>query len=454
MTGWTPESADHNTKALNRLLGLWEKEDRRRQPKTTGRQAILDRAKAYIQKEPPAISGQNGHGRCYHVVAILYEGFSLEPAEILDVIQDWNATCVPPWSEKELRHKVKSVADKKGPRGGLLNGVMPHTTNGHLPEAKPEVFPEPIPATKLEHTSGVEKWLWHGYLAPGSITLLSSLWKAGKTTLLTHMLKNLETGGQFCGQQVISGSVLYITEESEARWADRRDLFNLTDNVEFLIRPFRCKPSWDHWLEFIAYLESLYQRRRVDLLIMDTLSNLWPVKDENDAACVQSALMPLHRVVKHAAAMLVHHNRKSDGHEATAARGSGALMAFVDTIVELRRYSQTDRHDRRRVLTGYGRYDETPEEQVVELTQGGYVSHGDRNSILRTDLAEIILTLLPADPPGLTADELLIAWPGPKPGAYPLRQTLKDGTEAMRWGREGAGIRGQPFTYWRGPRVP
>ena len=27
-------------------------------------------------------------------------------------------------------------------------------------------------------------WLWHGFVAPGNLTLPSSQWKAGKTTLL------------------------------------------------------------------------------------------------------------------------------------------------------------------------------------------------------------------------------------------------------------------------------
>ena len=27
-------------------------------------------------------------------------------------------------------------------------------------------------------------WLWQGYLTPGNVTLLTSQWKAGKTTLL------------------------------------------------------------------------------------------------------------------------------------------------------------------------------------------------------------------------------------------------------------------------------
>src|SRR5450755_3582489 len=31
-------------------------------------------------------------------------------------------------------------------------------------------------------------WLWQGYLRPGAVTLLTSLWKSGKSTLLSVLL--------------------------------------------------------------------------------------------------------------------------------------------------------------------------------------------------------------------------------------------------------------------------
>ena len=39
-------------------------------------------------------------------------------------------------------------------------------------------------------------WLWRGYLAPGQLTLLTSLWKSGKTTLLSVLLALLHQGGE------------------------------------------------------------------------------------------------------------------------------------------------------------------------------------------------------------------------------------------------------------------
>src|SRR6516162_11499627 len=39
-------------------------------------------------------------------------------------------------------------------------------------------------------------WLCHGYLAAGNATLLTSQWKAGKTTLLALLLDRMSKGGE------------------------------------------------------------------------------------------------------------------------------------------------------------------------------------------------------------------------------------------------------------------
>src|SRR5262245_33402532 len=56
--------------------------------------------------------------------------------------------------------------------------------------------PRPLALADLLASASTEvSWLWHGYLARGGVTLLTSQWKAGKTTLLSVLLARLETGG-------------------------------------------------------------------------------------------------------------------------------------------------------------------------------------------------------------------------------------------------------------------
>ncbi len=308
----------------------------------------------------------------------------------------------------------------------------------------------PIPASLLRKADRSTAWLWHGYLARGGITMLSALWKAGKTTLLAHLLKSLEAEGSFCGLGVSASRVLYVTEEHEHLWADRRDRVGLKDHVEFLVRPFSMKPRMEEWVAFLVYLQGVCRERAYDLVVFDTISNLWPVKDENDAAKVQEALMPLHHVAENAAFALVHHLRKGDGKEATASRGSGALPAFVDIIVELRRYEASNRQDCRRVLSSYGRFTETPDELVVELTKEGYVAHGDRATLSWREIKDTLASIMPVAPPGLTYDQLMDAWPNPeRPRRQKVLDALREGAEEGLWVYSGAGMKGDPYLYYR-----
>lgn len=81
-------------------------------PKTQGRGTELEKkihdGEAYVKKIY-AISGQNGHNETYKVVCYLKES-GMSQLEAWLVLQSWNETNAdPPWSERELLHKLKSV---------------------------------------------------------------------------------------------------------------------------------------------------------------------------------------------------------------------------------------------------------------------------------------------------------------------------------------------------------
>lgn len=87
-------------------------------------QQIETRALAYLDKIPSAISGQGGHGVTYTAATVLVHGFEIDPERALGLLlTHYNPRCAPPWTEKELRHKVEDAAKKthSRPRGWLLN---------------------------------------------------------------------------------------------------------------------------------------------------------------------------------------------------------------------------------------------------------------------------------------------------------------------------------------------
>jgi hypothetical protein len=316
-----------------------------------------------------------------------------------------------------------------------------------------ESFPTPLPLSQLRPEAAATGWLLHGIIRPAAITLLTALWKCGKTTWLAHLFAALHRGGEFCGLPVDPARVLVITEEPADLWIERRDGLGIGDHVEALIRPLRGRPSCKEWLAFIDNWAALTAERQYQLVVIDPLPNFWPVWDENDAAQVIAALTPLRCLTDAGAAVLLNmHPRKSDGAEGTAPRGSGALSAFPDILIEMRRMCPADHRDRRRVLTGLSRYRETPAELVIELSAEGdqYTALGDRAEAKGRLRSEQIDAVLPDADPGLTADEVLDALPDvKKPGKRSLEIVLSEGVNENRWLVSGEGKKGDPHRYRR-----
>jgi hypothetical protein len=92
---------------------------------TTRRAGAIERAWQYVAALPPAIAGQRGDVRTFRVCCRLARGFALSDAEAMGVLRDWNARCVPPWTDRELREKLKSARRSgREPVGGLLNEAV------------------------------------------------------------------------------------------------------------------------------------------------------------------------------------------------------------------------------------------------------------------------------------------------------------------------------------------
>ncbi len=82
----------------------------------------IDRAEAYFNKVPGAISGQGGHAATFRAASLLVHGFGLSEAESFPLFTKWNQRCQPQWTEAELRHKLADAdrANHSKPRGHLL----------------------------------------------------------------------------------------------------------------------------------------------------------------------------------------------------------------------------------------------------------------------------------------------------------------------------------------------
>jgi|GEM_PF-537145 len=75
------------------------------------------RAIAYLAAMPPAISGSSGHSQTFAAATALVHGFGIAPGRALAILAaDYNPRCSPPWSDRELQHKINQAATKSHDR--------------------------------------------------------------------------------------------------------------------------------------------------------------------------------------------------------------------------------------------------------------------------------------------------------------------------------------------------
>jgi len=124
-----------------------------RQPSTD----VEKRALRYLEKLPASISGSGGHGALWTAALALVRGFRITPARALQMLKtEFNPRCQPPWSERELRHKVEGAEqDATTEYGYLADRVRAVVTRADgpratTPEPPPDADPDYVPAVPAD----------------------------------------------------------------------------------------------------------------------------------------------------------------------------------------------------------------------------------------------------------------------------------------------------------------
>lgn len=113
------------------------------------RPTIIDRARLYLAKVPGAVSGGGGHNQTFAVACALVKGFDLSIDDARPLLSEWNQGCLPPWSARELEHKLRqadTVADTE-PRGYLAGD---NVDTGKVSHASPAPFVPPTPKPEFD----------------------------------------------------------------------------------------------------------------------------------------------------------------------------------------------------------------------------------------------------------------------------------------------------------------
>jgi hypothetical protein len=185
------------------------------------------------------------------------------------------------------------------------------------------------------------------------------------------------------------------------------------------------------------------------LLVVDTLGQFTGIQGEreNAAGDALAAMVPLQLAAERGIGILLNrHERKIGGDVGDSGRGSSAYAGAVDTVVAIRRPPGKTRPTLR-LLRAISRFDDVPDELMVELTPTGYVPLGSATNVAAVEAEEAILAALPASKAeAITLDEVLRRTAAKRVTAQrAIEHLLKAGGIA----RKGMGRKHDPFRYHR-----
>lgn len=295
----------------------------------------LAKALVYVAELPAAVSRQGGHNALLVAAAAAYRGHDLPRAEARRVLDIYNARCLPPWTPRELEHKLDAVEAKGEPWGWILDA-----------EAMAESLAAPEPA----RAAGPISWITGAEVAaplpptrwcvpdlqicPGRPTLLAGYGFSGKTlagqALLVALVAEKPIWTMFAPGE---GRVVRHLDYEQGRHATIRryqriavglgvDLAGLGERLGVAVFP-------PLYLNDRAAVDA-YSRacEGADLVLLDALRGATPGEDENDSK-IRTCVDNLTRVSEKtgAAFVVIHHSGKVDRpDQRMAARGSSAIF--------------------------------------------------------------------------------------------------------------------------------
>lgn len=194
----------------------------------------VTRARLWLQAHPPAVQGQGGDAHTYRTACHLKDLGVSEP-EALDLLLDWNETCLPPWSVDELSVKVANAYKYGANRPGA---AAPEAVFEPLPPDATTVFEPAAPPSDDDLLRGLRfvtledailkpapprTWIVPDWLPAGETVLFTGAGGAGKSQLALQLCYSAAYGVPWLGQKVTHTlPALYIACEDDENEIKRR----------------------------------------------------------------------------------------------------------------------------------------------------------------------------------------------------------------------------------------
>jgi len=283
--------------------------------------------------------------------------------------------CQPPLDESEVRAIAASVSQ------------YPPDPAASAPPEDEDSAPINLPfrtGAEIERETPAEaEWLARPWVAVGASTELDGKVKlAGKTTFTLNLVRAVVNGVPFMGQPTRKTAVVYLTEQNATSFREATKRAGLLGRDDFVVLYFKDIGNFQ-WSSVAHAAVEECKRRKAKLLVVDTLTQFAGIAGdgENNAGDALAAMRPLQQAAAEGISVLItRHERKSGGTVGDSGRGSSAYGGAVDIVLSLRRPEGNQKRNVR-LLQALSRFDETPPEQLIELTDDGYRSLGEPGDV-------------------------------------------------------------------------
>lgn len=301
----------------------------------------------YLQHDAPAsIEGANGDDTAFQVAAHVKDLGVPEHAAFVLLSSVWNQHCSPPWSEPELRAKVRNayayghnVIGAESPESDFAQVLSPNGKDRITATPKPKrlryvLYNEARPRLDIRalvaHT-----------LDENGFSVLYGEPSTGKSFFALNLALSIARGAPWWERRAGPSGVVYVAAEAGASILDRvaayRKFFEV-DDVPFAVVPttvdlMSANGDAGELVGLIAEAGATLGAT-VGFIVVDTLSRAMGAGNENATEDMSRFVTRLDRIRELTGAhiMLVHHSGKD---RAKGARGSSALRGAVDTEIEV-----------------------------------------------------------------------------------------------------------------------
>jgi len=182
-----------NSENIANLLAVWKRQSQAvaEMDRVTTDNSIMLRARAYLRQIPSAVSGQNGHNQTFHVAMILVEGFGLSISDARILMTEYSSRCEPPWSDREIDHKLADAAKAARNVGHLLsNQSRAVEIKVDAPAVSIQDDPDATAADLIAAAATIT-WTWPQWIQRGTLTCLASDPGIGKTRLCADLTRRV-----------------------------------------------------------------------------------------------------------------------------------------------------------------------------------------------------------------------------------------------------------------------